>query len=274
VWNFLRPGQSGVRAVSDLDGLIQDLRTAENFLSSDPVIAANSYLIWAEKAEQFLLATFESLAVPRALQSDRYWRIRSTDTITSRPMPLIKAEIQIQKTTLEAIRSQLNHYISLLTSPPDGSIIVLDTNVYVHGRLVHEVDWHSEFGLPRVTVVVPLVVLDELDRIKDRDLEYGKRAASVLRAWDRLFIDDKWLVPKELRPRVTLQMVDEPPGHTRQAGQDDEIVRQAAYFAQINENRLMIVTRDRGMRLRARAHGLASRALPSHLERIPASNNG
>jgi predicted ribonuclease YlaK len=116
--------------------------------------------------------------------------------------------------------------------------------------------------------LMPLVVLDELDKVKDRDLTYGKRARSVLKALDGLFGDSEWLSPKPLRQGVTLQMVDEPFAHVRQASQDDEIVRQAVYFAQLNGNRLSVLTRDRGMRLRAQAYGLVSKSLPAHLERI------
>jgi predicted ribonuclease YlaK len=183
-------------------------------------------------------------------------------------MPLIYGEIRIQRIILEALRSQLSHYIKLVSFPEDQHILIPDTNVYIHGRLFHEVDWHREIGARRATLLMPLVVLDELDRVKDRDLTYGKRAGAVLRALDKLFKDSEWLAPKILRQGVSLQMVDEPLGHTRQLGQDDEIVRQASYFSQLNKNRLTVLTRDRGMRLRAQASGLIGKSLPVHLERI------
>jgi predicted ribonuclease YlaK len=78
----------------------------------------------------------------------------------------------------------------------------------------------------------------------------------------------------QLRQNVWLQLMDEPSGHQRQPGQDDEIVRQAEYFAQLNEGRLMLLTRDRGMRVRAQAAGLISKALPRHLERIQTPAHG
>jgi hypothetical protein len=268
VWNFLRSGQSGVQAAAVLDGLIQELSSVKDTLSSDQLVAANSYLIWEEKAEQRLLAIYEDFAISRRLQSDRYWQIRAISLDTSRPMPLISAEIKIQARYLEELLAQLRHYISLLTLPLDQWIIVPDTNVYIHGKLFHEVEWNKEMGVSRASLMMPLVVLDELDRIKDRDLQFGKRARSVLRTLDALTSGKDWLIPIQLRQNVWLQLLDEPSGHQRQQGQDDEIVRQARYFAQLNENRLILLTRDRGMRLRAQASGLSSKTLPERLERI------
>jgi predicted ribonuclease YlaK len=187
---------------------------------------------------------------------------------TSRPMPLIHAEIKIQTRYLEELRAQLRHYMGLLALPSDQWIVVLDTNVYIHGKLFHEVPWNREIGAHRASLVMSLVVLDELDRIKDRDSTFGRRAQSVLRALDAFTDGEDWLTPIQLRQNVWLQLLDEPSGHLRQQGQDDEIVRQARYFAQLNENRLVLLTRDRGMRLRAQASGLTSKTLPVHLERI------
>jgi predicted ribonuclease YlaK len=185
-------------------------------------------------------------------------------------MPLVRAEIQMQEQVLGQLLKQLRHYISLVSFPSDHWAIVLDTNVYIHGRLFHEVEWHREIDVQRTTLIMPLVVLDELDRIKDRDSEFGRRASSVLRALDRITKDVDWLTPIQLRRSVWLQLVDEPQGHERRQGQDDEIVRQATYLAQLNENRLLLMTRDRGMRVRAQASGLTSKTLPKRLERIGA----
>lgn len=274
MWNFLRSGQSGVESAAALERLIQDLGNVESTLSPDQVVAANSYLIWAEQAERQLLAIYEGFSIPRQINSDRYWQIRGMDSTTSRPMPLIRAEIKTQTRHLQDLLTQLKHYLSLLSLPPDQWILVSDTNVYVHGKLFNEVEWHKELGVPRASLVMPLVVLDELDQIKDRDLKFGKRAGSVLRTLDTFTRNRDWLSPIQLRHNVWLQLLDEPPGHQRQQGQDDEIVRQCRYFGQLNENRLVLLTRDRGMRLRAQASGLTSKTLPEHLERIRPTTDG
>ncbi len=76
MWNFLRAGQSGVDAAATLEILIQELNSIRDTLSSDQVVAANSYLIWAEKAERQLLAIYENFTIAREIQSERYWQIR------------------------------------------------------------------------------------------------------------------------------------------------------------------------------------------------------
>lgn len=103
MWNFLRSGQSGVEAAAALAKLIHELRSVQDTLSSDQVVAANSYLIWAEKAERQLLAVYEDFIIPRQLHSDRYWQIRAVDSTASRPMPLIRAEIELQTRHLEGL---------------------------------------------------------------------------------------------------------------------------------------------------------------------------
>ncbi|MEU7170989.1 MULTISPECIES: PIN domain-containing protein [Micromonospora] len=273
MWNFLRSGQNGAQAAADLEELVQGLDGLVGGLPTDPAVAANIYLMWVERAERRLMAIYQRFAIPQHLHSDRYWRIRTIDSLTSRPIPLIVAEIEMQKRHLSELLAQLRHYISILALPADHWIVVPDTNVYVHGRLFHEVEWHREIGSRRATVVMPLVVLDELDRIKDRDPDFGRRAQSVLRALDRLTQNRDWLTPMQLRQNVWLQLVNEPANHQRQQGNDDEIVRQSGYFAQLNTDRLVLLTRDRGMRLRAQAAGLNSQTLPQHLERIRSTNS-
>ncbi|MEU8210543.1 PIN domain-containing protein [Micromonospora sp. NPDC049044] len=179
----------------------------------------------------------------------------------------------MQRQYIEDLLGQLRRYISLLTFPTDHWTVVLDTNVYIHGELFHEVEWQRLSESRRATVVMPLVVLDELDRVKDRDQEFGRRAQSVLKALDRITEGREWVAPIPLRQNVWLQLLNEPPGHQRRKGQDDEIVRQASYFAQLNDNRLVVVTRDRGMRLRVQAAALNSQSLPANLERIRADTD-
>ena len=275
MWNFLRRGQGGAAAADALRELNQDLARLASGLSVDQVLAAHSYMMWAEKAEERLLAIFQGFAIPRQLYSDRYWQIRVIDDATRRPLPLIRAEIEVQKRFLDELLAQLDHYLPLLALSSDHSIVVLDTNVYVRGKMFHEVNWQQEVGTRRATIAMPLVVLDELDLIKDRDDgKIGKRAQGVLRALDAIADGTDWLTPIPIRQNVQLQLLDEPPGHQRQKGHDDEIVRQSGYFAQLNDNRLTLITRDRGMRLRAQASGLTSKTLPSHLERDQETDHG
>lgn len=116
MWNFLRAG-SGSTAVAKLEELIQGLVKISGSLPSDQIVAANSYLIWTEEAERQLLSTFQSVAIPRHLHSERYWRIRSMDSATSRPQPLIRAEIKIQETYLRDLLDPLGSAQTLHVSP-------------------------------------------------------------------------------------------------------------------------------------------------------------
>ncbi len=269
MWNFLAEGKSGATATETLAELVLELQNLRGQgLSHVPQVAANTYLLWAEKAEGMLRDQFESTELARGLQTERYWQIRNISQATARPIPLILAEADEQERRLKAIHSQLRDYSTRLSLAKDGWLLVLDTNTLIHGRLFDQVEWHRAIDVPRATIVVTLVVLDELDRIKDRDPNHGRRARSVLRALDKVTAGKKMLDPVTLRPKVTLQLLGEPRGHWRQQSQDDEIIRQAEYFARLNEGRLLILTRDRGMMLRAQAAELESRLLPAELERV------
>jgi hypothetical protein len=269
MWNFLAEGKSGATATEMLADLVLELQNLRGGgLSGHPQVAANAYMLWAEKAEELLRDQFESAELARGLQTERYWQIRNISQATARPMPLILAEADEQERRLRAIHSQLRDYSTRLRLTEGGWLLVFDTHVLIHGRLFDQVEWHRAFDVPRVTIVVTLVVLDELDKIKDRDPNYGRRAKSVLRALDKVTAGKKMLDPVTLRTRVTLQLLGEPRGHWRQQSQDDEIIRQAEYFARLNEGRLLVLTRDRGMLLRAQAAELESRLLPAELERI------
>lgn len=109
MWNFLRSGQNDVEAAAALDQLIHELSSVQDALPSDQVVAANSYLIWAEKAERQLIAIYEDFTISRQLHSDRYWQIRALASATSRPIPLIRAEIELQTRHLEGLLHVVVH---------------------------------------------------------------------------------------------------------------------------------------------------------------------
>lgn len=268
MWYFLAQDKSGPEAVEVVADLIRNLRDLVANISNDPLIAANSYLLWAETAETRLREYFDSRDLVHSLHSERYWRVREIDRTTIRAIPLIRGESEAQIQQLESIRHQLEHYSARLSLQEDSWLVVCDTNVHIHGKLCEQVEWHRAIGVSDVCLVVPLIVIDELDKIKDDDRNYRDRAKSVLRMFDRLTRDRGALDPIQLRRHVTLQILNEPRGHIRQQRQDDEIVRQAEYFARLNGGRLVIVTRDRGMRVRAQAAGLTSKILPEELLRI------
>ncbi|MGH8542994.1 MAG: PIN domain-containing protein [Gammaproteobacteria bacterium] len=263
-WYFLNRGLSGKRSLESLDEVLRRLDGVQKSLDSDPVIAANSYLKWAEEAETRLRELFASQSVVRGLHSERYWRIQAMARETHRPLSLIRSEISEQYDRITHIQGQICHYAQVLQCPESDLLVVLDTNVLVHGQPFEMVNWHVELNVKSVMLILPVIIIDELDSVKDNG---QRKARAPLYSLDRLLPPKRALKRSRVRDNVTLQVVDEPSDHERNARADDEIVRQVAYLGMLADRELLLLTRDRGMRVRAETAGIQVRMLPEKLER-------
>ncbi|MCL2794655.1 MAG: PIN domain-containing protein [Microbacteriaceae bacterium] len=265
-WYFLRPDQSGEYALSQLNQLRTNLRNVPSGFAQEAVLAASRYMTWHETAESFLASLYRDADVPRRLQTDRYWHIRVISPTTERPYPLIEREVEEQQRYLEGLEKQLLHYQELLRPDPDEALFICDTNVLVHGLPFEQVRWNEEFTEKKARLLLPLVVIDELDALKDRGI---REAGGVLKALDGVLAPGKALDRVTLRDNVTLQIVDEPVGHQRLVRIDDEIVQQAAFYTSMAGRKITLFTRDRGMRVRAETSvaDLEGRMLPTKYER-------
>lgn len=263
-WNFIKSGQSASNAMVALDALLSGLSDLRGSPNSQPILAAQNYLLWAENAEAQLRAYFRDRDIARGLHTERYWRIRSMSESTHRPQPLIVGEVDDQELSLKSFRDQLDHYRTMLDPRESERMIVLDTNVFVHGLPFQQVRWNEQFSERRVRILLPLVVIDELDNLKNRG---NHEAGGVLRDLDGLLPANAALSIVRLRDNVTLQLVDEPRGHARLTNLDDEIVQQSSYFSSVAGAPVTVVTQDRGMRVRAEAAGLPVLMLPNELKR-------
>ena len=262
-WRFLTKGQTAASALTALDSLLNGLVNLRGS-SKTAILAVQNYLLWAENAEVQLRAYYRDRDVARGLHTERYWRIRSITDTTPRPHPLIAAEVDDQELSLTLLREQLVHYQGLLSPRASERFVILDTNVLIHGKQFHEVQWDSQFEEKDVRILMPLVIVDELDSLKNKSVP---GAAGVLRDLDRFLPTDGALTLTQIRSRVRLQLIDEPLGHARLSNADDEIVQQASYFASISDAPVTIITQDRGMRVRAEAAGLDVLMLPGWLKR-------
>jgi len=263
-WHFLRDGALGANAIAALETLISPLG---NSLNSDIHLAVNTYLAWVESAAVQLGTYMEDRAAVQQLYTERYWRIRAIDDATVRPFPLLAEEVAWQKDRLIGIRDQLRKYVAMMVVPHTGVALVCDTNVYMHGRLFPQLSWDKAAESSHALILVPLVVVDELDDIKNRGGENGKWARRVIKEMEAHAPDGSGLGPFAVRRGVTLQFLDEPRGHRRLQRPDDEIVRQAQYFSALTESEVRIVTLDRGMLLRAQSFEVSFLRLPSDFQR-------
>ncbi|MFM2480491.1 PhoH family protein [Celerinatantimonas sp. YJH-8] len=144
-------------------------------------------------------------------------------------------------------------------------VYILDTNVLLHDPLaIYQFQEHD--------VVIPMTVLEELDRIKDRHKDVSRDARVAIRALENLFANAS---PELIQSGVPLGNATETNAsgkisifadHTldQQAKSftadepDNRIINTALYLQQMRQPQIVVlVTKDINMRLKAKGAGMA-----------------
>jgi hypothetical protein len=148
------------------------------------------------------------------------------------------------------------------------SVAFLDTNTFLHYKQLREIDWCDVLNADHVTLIVAPVVIRELNSHKDlgRKKNIRERAAAALetlsvmiRQPDRADIREG----VELRFRQTDPLIDFGAQRLNDRLADDWLVATTLEFlSESPECRLVLVTRDIGLQLKAIGHGLTCAELP------------
>lgn len=261
-WVLPRAGVSVPDAVKKLDDLKHRLENAGS-TSHRWDIRADQLVRWAESAERELRDMFSDSEVWQGIHSDRFWRIREMSDRTVRPGALIGDEIQAQVHRLDEMRDSLNRLSLQLAHADDCALLVPDTNIFIHYRLFKDVPWNSIASSKHARLVISMVVIDELDRLKEGVGIVGKRAKTAIKHL-RSLIDDNDPASNvfPVRQGVTWQYLEEPLNYSRRANNDDEIVRQCATIEAVT-GQVTLITADLGMEIRARVSGVSRVLMPS-----------
>ena len=202
-----------------------------------------AYLEWATNSVRMLEHRVSAADIDNLVLTRGYERLLSVagtltglDVGTQRVLNgLLNLEIQqrisaIEKATAD-LRAQIQRWSGL------AAFVVPDTTVYLeHDEKLENIDFHSvvaDWPDHAVRVVVPVVVLDELDGQKrSGDALKRWRAGYTLAVMEKAFASQP--VPGMLRPpvgrtrgAVILDVLFDPPGHTRLPINDDEIIDRA-----------------------------------------------
>ncbi|HFG1949467.1 TPA: PhoH family protein [Vibrio cholerae] len=144
----------------------------------------------------------------------------------------------------------------------DRKLFVLDTNILLHEPL-------AIYSFKEHDVVIPMTVLEELDRIKDSKRDVARDARVAIRALEHLFHD---ATPEEITEGIPLSMQEGATGtisiladyeldetvkaFTDKEG-DNRILNAVLYLqAQRTPRAVVLVTKDINMRLRAKGAGV------------------
>jgi hypothetical protein len=199
------------------------------------------------------------------LYSGAYWAVRDMSEGMIRPLPLLQAEGGRLVRWLVEIERELKR-VAEQDEWDRESIprFVFDTSALVREGSLDTFDWRTLLKVPssRARLVFPLLVIRELDDLKDQ----GKsdKARPRLRKIFKI-LEGRGRGPAPVSKGVTLELLMDPPGHSRFASHDEEIVRRARYLKGRPGGPLIIVSGDYTMLATAGADGIDAVLTPAEL---------
>jgi hypothetical protein len=224
------------------------------------------YLDWVNTASSDLYDLFKNDSLVQSLHSSTYWEIFRNHYVSEQAWGLLKREIRVQADRLRAA-------LELVTSLKEfashsGHLVVLDTSALVQGVWFEDFDWPSKLGLPgNVRLVIPILVVEELDKLKDRSrtTRAGDRARRVARRLRELCaaVPPGHPAALPMRPTVSIEVLVDDEWHARRPNNDGEIIDQALLVRDLTGQEVRLVCVDAAMEFRARQHGLAVFAMPT-----------
>ena len=242
---------------------------ADNVSGSSAADRLNSYLEWAARSARILHNRLRSADIDRLIFTRGYDRLLAaagnlsgTDTGTQRVLNgLLDMELRLRTEALDEIIADLQN-----RNPQwcfDDLYAVLDTSVYIeHDEKLEVLDIAPQltpYPDKRLHLLVPMVVIDELDGIKNKGEGIKRwRAAYTLGVVERVFSPSE---PKRgflrngeygVRGAVDLEILYDPPGHVRLPVNDDEIIDRTLAAKPLAGKPVTLITFDTGQAFRAR----------------------
>jgi rRNA-processing protein FCF1 len=250
--------------------------------------ATDRYLAYfdaVDNTHRILEQTFITPDISGGLRSTAYWHLLSVGSahtdlggmVTERGLAdsqlrsvraknqALSAEVERQIRALERGRIELED-LKILAGRP-GLPVVYDTNMLNHWHQPGDILWHDVLQSAGEEVlfarlVVPLLVIDELDRQKYGNGDLAKRAATAIRYLERILRSSKPGEPVRLRDKVTLEVWGD--RDDRSEDVDLSVIRCAADLANLcGGPGARVVTGDSGMQLRANQMGIKALRLPN-----------
>ncbi|MEU4243441.1 PIN domain-containing protein [Actinoplanes sp. NPDC026619] len=255
-----RRGQTVQRAIEVLQDRSREAGNVRNTVRDQLL---SRYVEWVRQSEVEFRQLFADNDVIDRLHSQRHWHLRAhgrAEDLAIGP-GVFYEELDAQQQMLREVIETLSGFLHLADRP--GEILVLDTNTIIHHRPFNEVDWRTEADCRQVRLLIPLLVLDELDA-----KTYASSKQLAGRAEKRLLLLDQHLEAavnggSVIRDGVTLEILRDPVDHRRHPDPDYEVLNRAEFVQQICGDTVRVISGDRGMRVRGISRGIPVQALSS-----------
>lgn len=148
--------------------------------------------------------------------------------------------------------------------------IFLDTNIFLHFQNFEKIDWLSESSSETCKLVIPPVVIDELDEKKIGTNKIGNRARNVLNRFEELAEMEDSKIKENIDFEILLFKPKREIYETNNLNFDEKDHRLIASIIQFSEDcdldKILLCSNDIGPRLRAKMYGIESLKLnPKYL---------
>jgi rRNA-processing protein FCF1 len=268
------------------DNLLKNLKStcteASNLRSGGPGGAFKrllGYLEWASSTVSLLGNQISNADLERLVLTRRYELLLSgvgaiggVDDVAARVInSLVSLELDQRVETFNAAIKSLDEQVERWSL--SGVFVMPDSSFYIrHDKKLEEADVGAAIGVwgTAIRVLVPMVVVDELDGLKrhsDKNVRW--RAGYTLAVFDRLFastatgpalLHQAGTLPPapdgRLRGEVAVELLFDAPGHVRLPINDDEIVDRALAVQPLADRNVTLLTYDTNQSARARNAGL------------------
>jgi hypothetical protein len=269
----------------NLDNLTKDLAFVRSDISSKVVSGTGGpygrlmgYLEWAGSAARLLGYQISESDLAALVLSRRYELLLSSfNNMISTSVDVHRVVNEVVTLEVEERSKVLDAAIKALKDERDrwarADVLVMpDTSFYIrHTDKLEEVDFAPLLGLREygIHVLVPMVIVDELDGLKQHNKPHVRwRAGHTLAVLDRLFQASPGpaMLRKEdfsalatggiPRGRVSMELLFDPSRHVRLPINDDEIIDRALAVQTLAGRAVTVLTYDTGQSMRARNAGL------------------
>lgn len=253
-----------LRSPGAVDGAISVLTTVKDQLygcrSGPGSTKRAQWLAWWERADAALRNLFADDGLVLSLYQARS-EIGREQPLLASGLPDRETDVWIAR--LEEVISQLRALKPFIERP--GQIVVPDTSAFIEGVYFTEFDWQSLEGIAAgagaVRLIVPILVVEELDGLK-HDHRAGGRARSVLRRLWELHSSDPTEASSIPGKPVTVEVFLDSPWHVRRPVNDDEITQRAVEIGEITGKSVVLAAGDYKMLYRAAREGLKAALMP------------
>jgi hypothetical protein len=241
----------------------------------------DDYVRWVMKTARMLRGQVAQADLDQLLLTPAFYRLADPVMMgTPQGLWLLEAEMSDREALLTAAFETLQKQLDTWTAEAGKVLAVVDTSVFLsHPAWIQDDDptaviasipWAEELGagFADVLLVLPEVVIRELDRLKEsgnQKLRY--RASVTLAVIDKLLTDPYGTVPirptdpdweavavrEEMpRGRVELRVFYDDPAHRPLPDPDAEIIDRSMAVQTLAATAVRLVTMDTGMGLNAR----------------------